>query len=121
MSMQKAQPLICDARVLTSSSNDFSSPHSSTYFCNEYMARKAPGAAFSYFRCSPIFFSFMFISRKFVSYRIHVHVGRKVTKRPKKALRFQLGDEFGAGAKQRVAPLTLRQLDNRIPGPRLNM
>jgi hypothetical protein len=44
-----------------------------------------------------------------------------ITKKPKKALRFQRGDEFGAGAKQRVAPLTLRQLDHRIPGHRRDM
>jgi hypothetical protein len=31
------------------------------------------------------------------------------------------GDEFSAGAKQRVAPLTLRHPDNRIPGPPRNM
>src|SRR5215813_9656007 len=79
MSMQKAQPLICDARVLTSSINDFSSPHSSTYFCNEYIARKAPGAAFSYFKCVPICFSFISIYCKFVSYCDHVCGGRKVT------------------------------------------
>lgn len=34
----------------------------------------------------------------------------RITKKPKKALRFQRGDEFGAGAKKRVAPLTLRCL-----------
>src|SRR5215470_1868864 len=70
MSMQKAQPLICEARVLTSSTNDFSSPHSSTYFCNEYIARKAPGAAFSYFKCVPISFS---------SENIHVVTNKFVT------------------------------------------
>jgi len=31
------------------------------------------------------------------------------------------GGEVGAGAKQRLAPLTLRQPDNRIPGPRRNV
>jgi hypothetical protein len=44
-----------------------------------------------------------------------------LTKKPKKAFRFQRGDEFGAGAKQRVAPLTLRPPDHRIPGPRRSM
>src|SRR5258706_2066879 len=43
MSIQKAQPLICDARVLTSSSNEGSMPHSLVYASRPYIALYAPG------------------------------------------------------------------------------
>src|SRR5262249_30327252 len=42
----------------------------------------------------------------------------RLTKKPKKALSFQRGGEFCAGAMHRLAPLTLQQPDNRIPDPR---
>jgi hypothetical protein len=45
MSMQKAQPLICETRVFTSSSSGRSSPDSSQNLCNLYIACTEPGAA----------------------------------------------------------------------------
>src|SRR5437879_105632 len=46
MSMQKAQPLICDARSLTSSSSDRSRPQSCTKACSPAMAVAPRGDAF---------------------------------------------------------------------------
>src|SRR5262245_45187311 len=47
MSMQNAQPLICEARILTSSSSGCSSPDSLTTVCMWNSAFATPGAALS--------------------------------------------------------------------------
>src|SRR5689334_9360898 len=48
MSRQYAQPLICDARSLTSSSSGVSIPDCRTYFSRSSMVLTAPGAALAY-------------------------------------------------------------------------
>src|SRR5919112_610965 len=51
-SMQKAQPLICEARILTSSRSLLSRPVAARYLSNPSIASYAPGeASFSTIRC----------------------------------------------------------------------